>query len=64
MNTEQTITDADIQKYKVAFLKQKAWCKKYHMSEKGKLKRREAQRRYYNKKKAEKLNSATIINAL
>tara|TARA_R110002012_G_scaffold15943_2_gene62479 strand:- start:4617 stop:4799 length:183 start_codon:yes stop_codon:yes gene_type:complete len=59
-----TLTEEEIQKYKLAYDKQKAWCKKYHMTEKGKEKRRKAQRKYYNKKKLEKLNSAPIINAL
>tara|TARA_R110002012_G_C11537010_1_gene601094 strand:+ start:301 stop:483 length:183 start_codon:yes stop_codon:yes gene_type:complete len=58
------LTEEQIQKYKLAYEKQKAWCKKYHMTDKGKEKRREAQRRYYAKKKAEKLNSTPIINAL
>ena len=43
-----------IQRYKNAYEKQKKYCKKYHQSDKGKLKRREAQMKYYAKKKAEK----------
>ena len=65
MNTENTeITEAQIIKYKEAYDKQKAWCKKYHMTDRGKEKRREAQRRYYAKKKALKLKSTPIVNAV
>ena len=49
------ITEEEMQKYKIAYDKQKQWCKKYHMTEQGKQKRREAQRRYYAKKKLDKL---------
>ena len=44
--------------------KQKGYLKKYHMSERGKQKRREAAKRYYAKKKAEKLISQPNINAV
>ena len=58
------ITEEEMQKYKIAYDKQKQWCKKYHMTEQGKQKRREAQRRYYAKKKLDKLNSTPIVNAV
>tara|TARA_R110000744_G_scaffold102724_2_gene197329 strand:- start:1495 stop:1674 length:180 start_codon:yes stop_codon:yes gene_type:complete len=54
---EEEFTQEEIRKMKIKCDKQKAWCKKYHMSELGKLRRREAQHRYYMKKKAEKLIS-------
>jgi hypothetical protein len=54
---QEEFTNEEIQKMKIKCDKQKAWCKKYHMSELGKSKRREAQRRYYKKKKAEKIIS-------
>ena len=43
-----------LERYKNAYEKQKGYCKRYHQSDKGKLKRREAQMKYYAKKKAEK----------
>ncbi len=58
MNTEKT--EDQIKKYIIAYEKQKGWCKKYHMTDRGKEKRREAQRRYYAKKKAEKLNTGLL----
>ena len=60
MNTE--ITEDQIKKYIIAYEKQKKWCKKYHMTDRGKEKRREAQRRYYAKKKAEKADIREEIN--
>ena len=44
-----------LEKYKNSYEKQKKYCKKYHQSDKGKEKRRLAQKKYYAKKKAEKI---------
>ena len=50
-------------KYKAQCEKQKGYIKKYHLSEKGKQKRREAQRRYYAKMKAKKQLEKEKINS-
>lgn len=55
------VTDKQIEQYKIAFEKQKIWCKKYHMSEKGKQKRREAQKRYYYKQKNKSNQSINAV---
>jgi len=49
-----------LQRYKNAYEKQKNYCKKYHQSDKGKERRREAQKKYYARKKAEKLKEKEL----
>ena len=59
------LTEEQILKMYNDALSQKARVKKYHQTEKGKMRKREAQKRYYYKKKAEKtqqLNNELILN--
>lgn len=49
-----------LQRYKNAYEKQKNYCKKYHQSAKGKERRREAQKKYYARKKAEKIKEKEL----
>lgn len=51
-----------LQRYKNAYEKQKNYCKKYHQSAKGKERRREAQKKYYARKKAEKIKEKELQN--